>query len=67
MLALLYLNTFEEAGQVRSWKSFDWDAMDRPHERGFIGDSKSKAKSVPLTAEGVAAAKESFRKRFTGR
>lgn len=65
VLGLLYLNVFEDHGQVRSWKTFDWDAMDRLHERGFIGDPKSKAKSVPLTAEGVAAAKESLRKRFT--
>ena len=64
VLALLHLNAFEDHGQVRSWKTFDWDAMDRLHERGFIGDPKSKAKSVPLTAEGVAAAKESFRRRF---
>jgi mRNA-degrading endonuclease toxin of MazEF toxin-antitoxin module len=65
VLALLYLNAFEDHGQLRSWKTFDWDAMDRLHERGYIGDPKSKAKSVPLTAEGVAAAKESFRRRFT--
>lgn len=65
MLALLYLNAFEDHGIVRSWKSFDWDAMDRLHERGLIGDPKSKAKSVPLTTEGIAAAKESFRRRFT--
>jgi hypothetical protein len=64
VLALLYLNAFEDHGQVRSWKTFDWGAMDRLHERGLIGDPKSKAKSVPLTAEGVAAAEESFRRRF---
>jgi mRNA-degrading endonuclease toxin of MazEF toxin-antitoxin module len=67
VLALLYLNAFEDHGQIRSWKSFDWNAMDRLHERGLIGDPKSKAKSVPLTTEGVAAAKESFRKQFAGR
>lgn len=64
VLALLHLNAFEDHGQVRSWKTFDWDAMDRLHERGLIGDPKSKAESVPLTADGVAAAKGSFRRRF---
>ena len=64
VLALLHLNAFEDRGAVRSWKTFDWDAMDRLHERGLIGDPKSKAKSVPLTADGVAAAQESFRKRL---
>lgn len=64
VLALLYLNAFEDHGQIRSWKTFDWDAMDRLHGRGLIGDPKSKAKSVPLTAHGVVAAKESFQQRF---
>jgi mRNA-degrading endonuclease toxin of MazEF toxin-antitoxin module len=67
VLALLYLNAFEDHGQLRSWKTFDWDAMDRLHERGLIGDPKSKAKSVPLTADGFAAAKESFHRRFARR
>jgi hypothetical protein len=38
--------------------------MDRLHERGLIDDPKSKARSVPLTAEGVAATEEAFRRRF---
>ena len=64
VLALLHLNAFKDHGQVRAWKSLDWDAMDRLHELGLIGDPKSKAKSVPLTATGVTLARESFRKRF---
>jgi mRNA-degrading endonuclease toxin of MazEF toxin-antitoxin module len=64
VLGLLYLNVFKHHGLVRAWKTFDWDAMDRLYELGLIGDPKSKAKSVPLTAEGVTLAKESFRKRF---
>ena len=47
-------NVFGHHGQVRAWKTFDWDAMNRLHELGLIGDPKSKAKSVPLTAEGLA-------------
>jgi mRNA-degrading endonuclease toxin of MazEF toxin-antitoxin module len=64
VLGLLYLNVFGHHGQVRAWKTFDWDAMDRLHERGLIDDPKSKAKSVPLTAEGVTLAKEVFERRF---
>jgi mRNA-degrading endonuclease toxin of MazEF toxin-antitoxin module len=64
VLGLLYLNAFKDHGQVRAWKTFDWDAMDRLHELGLIGDPKSKAKSVPLTADGVILAKEFFRGRF---
>jgi mRNA-degrading endonuclease toxin of MazEF toxin-antitoxin module len=64
VLGLLYLNVFGHHGQVRAWKTFDWDAMDRLHELGLIGDPKSKAKSVPLTAEGVTLAEAFFRERF---
>ena len=64
VLGLLYLNVFGHHGQVRAWKTFDRDAMDRLHELGLIGDPKSKAKSVLLTAEGVTLAEEFFRERF---
>jgi Domain of unknown function (DUF6429) len=41
-----------------------WEAMDRLHEKGLIGNPKSKAKPVVLTAEGLIAAEEAFRKLF---
>jgi len=52
VLALLYLNFFSDHGAIRAWKGFDWSAMDRLHEKGFISDPKSKAKSVIVTEEG---------------
>ena len=45
ILALLYLGLHDGA---RAWKGFDWDAMDRLHQQGFITDPRSKAKSVVL-------------------
>lgn len=33
VLALLYLGLH---GQCRAWKGFDWDAMDRLHNKGMI-------------------------------
>jgi hypothetical protein len=42
VLALLYLGTHDE---WRTWKSFDWDAMGRLHEKGYISDPVGKAKS----------------------
>jgi len=33
VLALLYLTLHDG---VRAWKSFDWDTMNRLHEKGFI-------------------------------
>ena len=64
VLALLYLNFHGNHGAVRAWKSFDWDAMDRLHKKGFISDPKSKARSVLVTEEGQKVAKELFEKYF---
>jgi hypothetical protein len=49
VLALLSLGLHEND---RVWKGFDWDAMNRLHEKGFISDPVGKAKSVAFTDEG---------------
>ena len=54
VLALSHLNAFQDRGVIRAWKSLDWDALDRLHERGLISDPKSRARSVVLTEEGRA-------------
>lgn len=54
VLALLYLGLHEG---VRAWKGFDWDAMNRLHEKGLIADPRGKAKSVVFTEEGLEQAK----------
>jgi hypothetical protein len=64
VLALLYLNFHGEHGATRAWKSFDWEAMDRLHKKGYISDPKSKAKSVIVTEEGKELARELFEKHF---
>ena len=50
VLALLYLNICEcpRFGGARAWKSLDWDALDRLHDKDLISDPASKAKSVYL-------------------
>lgn len=55
VLALLLLGLHD--GQ-RAWKSFDWDAMSRLHERGLISDPRGRAKSVVLTDEGLREAQQ---------
>ncbi|MDU0702709.1 DUF6429 family protein [Pseudomonas aeruginosa] len=50
ILALLFLSLDRDG---RSWKSIDWDAMNRLHEKGFISNPIGKAKSVVLTDEGI--------------
>ena len=60
VLALLHLNAFNDHGAVRAWKGFDWDAMNRLHDKGLISDPRSKAKSVVLTDEGAQLAERLF-------
>jgi hypothetical protein len=61
VLALLYLTT-DKTG--RAWKSFDWDAVNRLHEKGMILNPVGKAKSVLLTEEGEAKSKKLFHEMF---
>ena len=61
VLALLLLGLHDHA---RVWKSFDWDAMDWLHEKGFISDPRSKTKSVLFTPEGRVRAEELLVKLF---
>lgn len=53
VLALLYLGLHEGA---RAWKSFDWEAMARLHDKGLISDPVGKAKSVTFSEEGLREA-----------
>jgi hypothetical protein len=53
VLALLYLGLHDGA---RAWKGFDWEAMNRLHEAGYITDPRGKAKSVVFTEEGLERA-----------
>jgi hypothetical protein len=61
VLALLWL---AQAGDGRVWKSHDWGAMERLHEKGYISDPRSKEKSVVFTEEGERQARELFERHF---
>ena len=50
VLALLHLGLHNTC---RAWKGFDWNAMSRLHEKGFISDPVTKSKSVDFTDEGL--------------
>ena len=62
VLALLFLGIHDE---TRAWKGFDWDAMNRLHEKGFIRDPRGKAKSVGFTVEGLAEARKLLEELFS--
>ena len=61
VLALLYLTLHDG---VRVWKYFDWEAMNRLHEKGYISNPVGKAKSVVLTEEGLKESERLFKKLF---
>lgn len=62
VLALLLLGRHDG---FRAWKGFDWDAMNRLHEKGFISDPRGKAKSVMFTQEGLQEAEHLLEKLFS--
>ena len=61
VLALLYLTLHDS---YRAWKGFDWETLDRLHEKGMIDDPRNKAKSVVFTKEGLAKSEELFQRYF---
>jgi uncharacterized protein DUF6429 len=64
VLALLFLGRHDG---VRTWKSFDWAAMERLHAKGLISDPVGKAKSVAFTKQGLLQSEALFRKLFEKR
>jgi hypothetical protein len=64
VLALLCLTMFSDRSGNRAWKGHDWDSLDRLHQKGYISNPASKAKSVVMTDEGVRLACELFEKHF---
>jgi hypothetical protein len=66
VLALLYLGRHENHSLegMRAWKSFDWDSMNRLHEKGLITNPVGKTKSVGFTQEGLRRSCETFHRMF---
>lgn len=57
VLGLLYLTLHKDG---RAWKGFDFEAMNRLHEKSFIGNPVNNNRSVVLTDEGIAESKRLF-------
>ena len=49
--------------QYRVWKGFDWDVLNRLHEKGFICGPVNKTESVVFTEEGLRESGRLFRQR----
>lgn len=63
-LALLHLVMFGNKYSTMAWKGFDWETMNRLHEKGYISNPIGKTKSVTVTEEGVKRAEELFKQFF---
>ena len=50
VMALLYISSFQDG---RVWKGYDWDILERLHEKGLITNPVGKTKSFYLTDEGM--------------
>jgi hypothetical protein len=61
VLALLLLGIHDGS---RAWKGFDWESMNRLHEKGFISDPRGTAKSIVFTEEGLRQAERLMQKLF---
>jgi len=64
VLSLMYLGMFTKHSVRRAWKSFDWDALDRLHEKGYISNPRSAAKSVAVNDSRAKMAESLFKKHF---
>ena len=63
VLALLHLGLHDGS---RAWKSFDWDCLDRLHQKGLIANPVNKAKSVEFTEGGLAESRRLLVELFGG-
>ena len=63
-LALLKLTSFSDDTETRTWKNYQWDSMDRLHEKGYISNPKGKNRSVAFTEKGRKRSEELFRRHF---
>jgi hypothetical protein len=61
VLALLSLTLHDGH---RAWKGFDWDALERLHQKGLIDSPRGRAKSVVLTEDGLRRSQELFAAMF---
>jgi hypothetical protein len=60
-LGILWLNVHDYG---RVWKSMPWEVTDLLHEKDWISDPKTRAKSVVLTEEGEELAQTFLQKHF---
>ncbi len=63
-IALMYLTFEGSRGELRAWKGLDWDVLAVLHEKGWIGNPRTKARSVLVTETGGKQARLLFERHF---
>lgn len=65
-LALMYLVAWRQKKNFpwSAWKSFDWETMNRLHEKGLISDPRNKNKSVTMSDETFEKSERLFNQLF---
>jgi hypothetical protein len=62
--AVLALFQLTRHDTYSAWKGFDWDVLNRLHEKGLIDNPVGKAKSIAMTNDGLKASQQAFEKLF---
>ena len=62
VLAPLHLNRIDEKSGKRAWKALPGSMMDQLHQKGYISDPATKAKSAWLSDEGARLSEKLFEK-----
>ena len=65
-LALMYLVAWRQKKNFpwSAWKSFDWETMNRLHEKGLISDPRNKNKSATMSDEAFEKSERLFNQLF---
>ena len=63
-LALMQLTTFEDKTGARTWKGHDRDVLERLHQKGWISNPATKAKSVMWSERGRRLSGALFERHF---
>jgi hypothetical protein len=64
-LGRMYMSKFEAQHQLeRTWKGFDFEVMNRLHDKGYIDNPVGKAKSVAFTDAGRRRSADLFKAWF---
>jgi hypothetical protein len=63
-LALMQLTTFQNKTGSRTWKGHEWNVLEKLHEKGWISNPVTKAKSVVWSEQGRRLSEALFEKHF---